>query len=152
MAEIKQPKWPWPANVGVLGTHPEEVKALQRRVEKNIDASPMPAAAPTNLLTPARNSENMRIGDPRAPDVDPDRLAFTPTHVVFRRVLTKMRRKGAVLFDESVDRAKLGELPKGRREQMRRMLQREQSMLEILDRYNTLAEDVYMRLLAGSKG
>lgn len=152
MAEIKQ-KWPWPRNVGVLGTFPEEVKETQRRVEKNIDASPMPELAPTKLLSPSRNSENLRMGEP-AVDVEmlADNYQYTLTHVVVRRLLAKARARGAVLFDEAIEEAPLRGMPADRREQMRTMVSRERAMMEILDRYNTLAEDVYMRLLASSKG
>ena len=62
------------------------------------------------------------------------------------------RRQAAVLFEETVEEDDLGDLPKGRRQQMRAMLMRERALLELLDRYNGLAEDVYMRLLAGAKG
>jgi len=152
MPDLKA-KWPWPTNAQIVGTHPEEVKALQRRIEKNPQASPMPELGPTQLLTPNRNSEALRMGGPPLEN-DPSKEApsFTLTHVVFRRVLTRARRQAAVLFDDAVDAAPLRNQPSGRREQMRRMLTREQKMLEILDRYNGLAEDVYMRLLASSKG
>jgi len=151
MADIRD-KWPWPTNVNFLGTHPEEMKALQRRVEKNPDASPMPDLAPLRLLTPQRSSDNLRMGEPLAPGDVADPTPPTLTHVVIRRFLRRARRKGAVLFDEAVDTERLGELPENRRDQMRTMLARERAMLELLDRYNALAEDVYMRLLAGSKG
>jgi len=152
MADIKA-KWPFPTNAALLGTHAEEVKALRGRIEKNLDASPMPAAAPAKLLNPAKNSEHLRVGDPQVVTQQVEGLPVTLTHVVFRRVLTKMRRRGAVLFDEAVDTEPLGdEVPSSRREQMKRMLERERAMLEILDRYNGLAESVYMRLLASSKG
>jgi len=152
MPDLKT-KWPWPTNVGLVGTHPEEVKALRGRIEKNPQASPMPELAPTNLLTPNRSSESLRMGGPPLEN-DPSRNApsFKLTHVVFRKVLSRARRQSAVLFDDAVDAAALTNQPSGRREQMRRMLSREQRMLEILDRYNGLAEDVYMRLLASSKG
>ncbi len=152
MADIKA-KWPWPANAGLVGTYPDEVKALQRRIEKNPQASPMPELAPTNFLTPNRNSEALRMGGPPIED-DPstDATAFRLTHVVFRKVLSRARRQSAVLFDDAVQDAPLSGQPAARREQMQRMLRREQKMLEILDRYNGLAEDVYMRLLASSKG
>jgi hypothetical protein len=128
------------------------MKALQRRVEKNPDASPMPELAPLRLLTPQRSSDNLRMGEPLAPGDVADPTTTTLTHVVIRRFLRRARRKGAVLFDEAVDTERLGELPENRRDQMRTMLARERAMLELLDRYNALAEDVYMRLLAGSKG
>jgi hypothetical protein len=128
------------------------MKALQRRVEKNPDASPMPDLAPLRLLTPQRSSDNLRMGEPLAPGDVADPTTPTLTHVVIRRFLRRARRKGAVLFDEAVDTERLGELPENRRDQMRTMLARERAMLELLDRYNALAEDVYMRLLAGSKG
>lgn len=151
MADINS-KWPWPANVGLLGTHPEEVKALQRRVEKNPDASPLAAAEPSKFLTPARSSDNLRVGEPAAPLEVAESTTFTFTHVVIRRFLKKARRRGAVLFDEAVESEPLVDVPENRREQMRGMLARERALLEILDRYNGLAEDVYMRLLAGAKG
>lgn len=152
MPDLKT-KWPWPVNAQLLGTHPEEVKALQHRVEKNILASPMPALAPSKLLTPNRNSEALRMGGPSVEnDPSKDAPSFTLTHIVFRRVLTRARRQAAVLFDDAVDDSPLRNQPAGRKEQMRRMLSREQKMLEILDRYNGLAEGVYMRLLSSSKG
>ena len=85
-------------------------------------------------------------------EVTPDGVSYTLTHIVLRRVLTKGRRRAAVLFDDAVDAANLKGLPTGRREQMRRMIDRERTMLDILDKYNGLAEAVYMRLLATSKG
>ena len=151
MATI-QDKWPWPANVGVLGTFAEEVKETQRRVEKNINASPLPAAEPTNLLNPSRSSETLRIGEPGSVADPGSDAAFTPAHVVIRRVLSKARQRAAILFDEAIDSEDLADLPRGRRDQMKTMSSREQAMLEILDRYNALAEDVYMRLLSGAKG
>ncbi len=152
MADIKQ-KWPWPHNVAVLGTFPEEVKETQRRVEKNIDASPMPALAPARLLSPDKNSESLRMGGP-IPESDMLAENYQPTltHVVVRRLLAKARTRGAVLFDEAIEQRPLHSMPEGRREQMNTLVAREQAMMEILDRYNGLAEDVYMRLLASSKG
>ena len=146
-------KWPWPRNVGLLGTHADEVRALRTRLEKNPDASPMPELGPSRLLSPNRSSDNLRIGEPaEANRATAEAAGFTLTHVVFRRFLSQARRRSAVLFDEAVEDAPLEGLPAGRREQMRSMLAREQAMLELLDRYNGLAEDVYMRLLAGAKG
>jgi len=152
MADIRD-KWPFPVNAGVLGTYADEMKALQRRVEKNPDAAPMPEVAPTRLLTPLRSSDNLRIGEPRAPfDVAGDAGAVTLTHVVVRRFLKKARRRGSILFDEATESEPLVDVPENRREQMRTMLARERALLEILDRYNGLAEDVYNRLPAGVKG
>lgn len=154
MAEIRS-KWPWPRDAALLGTHPEEVKALRQRIEKNPAASPMPDLAPARLLSPSRTSDSLRMGGPSVADVDggPDALGGTLTHVVFRRILTKARRRAAVAFDEAVDSEPIdGDAPSGRREQMKAMIARERAMLEIFDRYNALAEDVYMRLLATSKG
>lgn len=152
MADINS-KWPWPQNIGTLGTFPEEVKALQKRVEKNLDASPLAEVAPTKLLTPARSSDNLRMGEPEIlQELNADAGPMTLTHVVFRRVLMKAKRKGVLRFDEAVDAEGLDELPSTRRDQMRSMLSREKAMLEILDRYNGLAEAVYMRLLSESKG
>jgi len=151
MADIRD-KWPFPANAGIMGTYPEEMKALQRRIEKNPDAAPMPEVAPTRLLTPQRSSDNLRMGGPKAPLSTTDAGTVTFTHVVVRRFLKKARRKGAVLFDEAADGEPLDDVPENRREQMRTMLARERALLEILDRYNSLAEDVYNRLLASAKG
>jgi hypothetical protein len=151
MADIKD-KWPWPVNVGVLGTYPEEVKALQRGGEKNLDASPLARAEPQKFLTPLRSSDNLRMGEPGVPLEVSDQITIPFTHVVIRRFLKKARRRGAILFDDAVDSEPLGDAPEERRAQMRKMLARERALLEILDRYNALAEDVYMRLLAQSKG
>lgn len=151
MADIRN-KWPFPVNAGVLGTYADEVKALQRRIEKNPDAAPMPEVAPTRLLTPLRSSDNLRIGEPHAPLSTDAGGAITFTHVVIRRFLKKARRRGSVLFDEAAENEPLVDVPENRREQMRTMLARERALLEILDRYNGLAEDVYNRLLAGAKG
>lgn len=151
MADINA-KWPWPQNVGVLGTYAEEVKALQK-TEKNPDAAPMPALAPTKLLTPARSSDNLRMGEPELlKEIHGDATPVPLTHVVLRRVLGRSRKKGVLKFDEAVETENLEDMPSTRREQMRSMLSREKAMLEILDRYNGLAEGVYMRLLSESKG
>jgi hypothetical protein len=151
MADINR-KWPWPQNVGVLGTFPEEMKALQRGVEKNPDAAPMPEIAPTKLLTPEYGSDQLRMGDQAVPQEIAETAVPTLNHVVFRRVLMKARRKGVLRFGEAVEEENLDDLPPSRREQMRSMLARESAMLEILERYNALAEAVYMRLLSESKG
>ncbi len=155
MAEIRS-KWPWPRDAALLGTHPEEVKALRQRIEKNPAASPMPDLAPARLLSPSRTSDSLRMGGPVTADVDDvehEIGARLLQHVVFRRILTKARRRAAVAFDEAVDSEPIdGDAPSGRREQMKAMIARERAMLEIFDRYNALAEDVYMRLLATSKG
>jgi hypothetical protein len=150
MADIKD-KWPWPASIGNIGMYPEEMKAL-RKVEKNPDASPMPELAPTKLLTPLQSSDNLRMGEPALPAALAEATSIPLTHVVFRRVLAKARRKGAVLFEEAVEKEDLADLPADRRQQMRTMLARERAMLELLDHYNGLAEDVYMRLIATAKG
>lgn len=151
MADIKQ-KWPWPANVGVLGTYPEEVHG-QKKLEKDPAASPMPALAPERLLTPKRSSDNLRMGEP-APvypeGMEPVQLALT--HVVLRRLLMKRKKVGWGLFEESVEEEALEELPGSRRDQMRAMLKRENAMLQLLERYNTLAEMVYSRLIGEAKG
>jgi len=151
VADIKQ-KWPWPANVGLLGTYPEEVKE-RIRLEKNIDASPMPAAAPGRLLDPKASSDNLRIGEPAPFDPDPaEMMDLDMNHVVLRRVLIKRKRRSWSLFDEAVEAEKLEDLPNTRRDQMKAMLRREDAMLRLIDRYNGLAEQVYARLLAESKG
>jgi hypothetical protein len=150
MAEIKG-KWPWPQNVGVLGTFPEEVKEGQK-LEKNPEAAPMPDIAPTRLLAPKKSSDNLRMGEP-AIVVDQAEVQNLPlTHVVIRRVLYKRKNRGWSLFANAVDDEELADLPQTRRAQMRAMLKRESAMLELLERYNLLAEDVYNRLLANSKG
>jgi hypothetical protein len=150
MADIKS-KWPWPQNVGVLGTFPEEMKEAQR-LEKNPEAAPMPEVAPTRLLGPKKSSDNLRMGEP-APVGDQAEVANLPlTHVVLRRVLMRRKNKAWGLFERAVDDEELDDLPEKRRAQMRAMLGREAAMLELLQRYNTLAEDVYNRLLANSKG
>jgi hypothetical protein len=145
-------KWPWPQNIGTLGTYAEEVKALQKRVEKNPDAAPMPEVAPTKLLTPQRSSDNLRMGEPSYLSDTQESSPATLTHVAFRRILMKTKRKGVLRFDESVDTEELEDLPVTRRDQMRSMLAREKAMLEIIQRYNELAEAVYMRLLSEAKG
>jgi hypothetical protein len=151
MADINK-HWPWPANVGVLGTFPEEVKALQKNVERNPDASPMPEAAPTRLLTPNASSDTLRMGGNYVPPEIAESTAIPLTHVVFRRLLLKSKRKGVLKFDAAIETEDLEDMPNTRRDQMRSMLARESSMLEILERYNALAESVYMRLLSESKG
>lgn len=151
MADINN-KWPWPAAIGNLGTFPEEVKALQKRVEKNPDAAPMPEVAPTKLLTPQRSSDNLRMGEPSYLSDTHEIAPAVLTHVAFRKILFKSRRKGVLKFDEAVETEDLEDLPNTRREQMRSMLARERAMLEIIGRYNELAEQVYTRLLSESKG
>ena len=150
MANINS-KWPWPNNVGVLGTHPEEIKALQK-LEKNPEASPLPEAAPTAFLDPTTSSESLRVGTPRAPREVEVPGNFIPLHVVLRRLLMKRKRAAWGLFDSAVEEEDLGDLPSSRRDQMRAMLRRERAMLDMLSRYNELAEDVYARLLSESKG
>ncbi|MEO1339118.1 MAG: hypothetical protein AAFV29_25970, partial [Myxococcota bacterium] len=68
------------------------------------------------------------------------------------RVLIKRKRRSWSLFDEAVEAEKLEDLPNTRRDQMKAMLRREDAMLRLIDRYNGLAEQVYARLLAESKG
>ena len=74
------------------------------------------------------------------------------TPAFFPRATSRWKRAAWALFDEAVDAEDLGELPASRRDQMRAMLKRERAMLEMLGRYNELAEDVYARLLSESKG
>ena len=146
-------KWPFPVNIsGEIGTTAEEVKALNKGLEKNPYASPMPEAAPVNFLAPVRSSEDLRFGEQEVPLAASDGRTATLTHVVLRRVLSKARRKGAVLFDEAVEAKGFPGLPEGRHAQMKALLSRERAMLDMLDKYNGLAEDVYMRLLATAKG
>lgn len=146
-------KWPWPAATGgVHGIHAEELKALQR-LEKNPSASPMPELAPTELITPSRNSDTLRFGD--APGVDPE---DAPTgigalsHVVLRRLRLKRERPGWTSFSRAVETERLDDLPENRRDQMRGMRRREDAMLDLVDRYNRLAEGVYGQLLSEAKG
>ena len=151
MAEIKD-KWPWPAKVGLLGTYPEEVKA-RNRLEQNPDASPMPAAAPGRLLAPKKSSDNLRMGEPAPFDNDPaEMMALDLNHVVLRRILMKRKRKSWSMFGEAVEEEALDDLPNTRRDQMKAMLRREDAMLRLIERYNGMAEQVYARLLAESKG
>ena len=151
MADVKQ-KWPWPANVGLLGTYPEEVKE-RTKLEKDIDASPIPTAAPGRLLTPKRSSDNLRMGEPAPFDGDPAEMsALALNHVILRRILMKRKRRSWSVFDEAVEAEDLDDLPSTRRDQMKAMLRREDAMLRLLDRYNGMAETVYARLLAESKG
>jgi hypothetical protein len=150
MADIRD-KWPWPTNIGTLGTYPEEIKQLQK-TEKNPDAAPMPDVAPVRLLSPTQSSDNLRMGEPAVPVTLIEGLTSTLTHVVLRRVLSKARRRGAVLFDEAVDGGSFDDLPGGRHDQMKKNVARERALFDLLDRYNALAEDVYTRLLATAKG
>lgn len=151
MADIKN-KWPWPRNVGALGTFPEEVHEL-RKLEKNPDAAPMPEVAPTNLLEAKRSSDNLRIGDPRPISDDPYEASQVElNHIVLRRLLMRRRAEGWVRFEDAVEDEDLSGLPGARRDQMRVMLKRERAMLELLGDYNGMAEMVYARLLSDSKG
>jgi hypothetical protein len=146
-------KWPWPNNVPLLGTFPEEVKALQK-LEKNPEASPLPEAEPSNFLEPKTSSEHLRVGTPKAPkgrDVEVPG-SFIPLFVLVRRVLMRRKRAAWSVFEEAVEDEDLSDLPESRREQMRAMLRRELAMLEMLGRYNELAEGVYARLLSEAKG
>lgn len=151
MAEIQQ-KWPWPRNVGTLGTYAEEVHA-QKKLEKNPDAAPMPQIAPTNLLQAKRSSDNLRIGDPNPISDDPfEASQLELNHVVLRRLLIKRGRSSWRGFADAVEDQDLKGLPNARRDQMRVMLRREDAMLQLIDRYNGMAEMVYARLLSESKG
>ena len=151
MADI-QNKWPWPRNVGALGTFPEEVHQ-ERKLEKNPDAAPMPQVAPARLLTPQRSSDNLRMGEPHPISDDPfEASQLELNHVVLRRLLMKRRRAGWTRFAEAVDREDLSDLPTARRDQMRTLLKREGAMLALLERYNGMAEAVYARLLSEAKG
>ncbi len=152
LADINQ-KWPFPVNRGgQLGTYTDEVHQ-SRQLEKNPEASPMPAAAPGQFLDPKASSDNLRMGAPNPVSEDPFEASQVALfHVIFRRLLTKRRKRGWKMFQAAVDEEELGEMPQARREQMRSMLRRERAMLDILDRYNSLAEDVYARLLSESKG
>lgn len=151
MADIKD-KWPWPGNVAQLGTFPEEVRATQR-LEKNLDASPVADVAPSQFLDPKRSSDDLRIGDPNPVSNDPfEASQLEMTHVVLRRLLMKRRRPGWTQFSAAVAHEDLGNLPESRRTQMDTMLRREKAMLDLLERYNGMAEMVYARLLSESKG
>jgi hypothetical protein len=145
--------WPWPADVGLRGTFPEEVQE-RRRLERNPDAAPVPELAPEQLLRPRRSSDNLRLGQPA--DTEPESaesLTHPLFHVTLRRLLLRRRSEGWRAFGRAVEEAPLEEgIPDHRRDQMRTMLRREQAMLELLERYNGLAEAVYSRLLAESKG
>lgn len=145
--------WPWPADVSLRGTFPEEVREL-RRLEKNPEASPAPEAAPEQLLRPRKTSETLRLGQPAETEPDgPEALTHPLLHVTLRRLLLRRKNTGWRAFGHAVEEAPLGEgVPDHRRDQMRTMLRREQAMLDLLDRYNRLAETVYARLLAESKG
>jgi hypothetical protein len=152
VAEIKG-KWPWPQNIGTLGTFPEEVKAL-RKLEVNPDASPVPAAEPERFLWPRRSSDHVRMGGP--PEEGPLKDPATPLalhFVLFRRVLSRRKKVSWGVFEDAVEAQDLDDgLPDARRDQMRSMLKREQAMLDILHRYHSMAEMVYNRLIGESKG
>ncbi len=150
MTKINQ-SWPWPKDVALRGTFAEEIKE-QRKLERNPAASPLPEAAPTRLLAPKQSSDDLRMGAPLPVSENGDATPQTLTHVILRRILHKRRSKGWTLFGEAVEAENLEELPASRREQMRAMLRREEAMLQLLDRYNDLAEGVYTRLLSESKG
>lgn len=149
MADINR-KWPWPANSAQLGTYPEEVKAL-RKLEQNPDASPVPETAPTRLLTPQKSSEGMRMGQPMSP-TDLVAQVTLLQHIVLRRVLRRSRSRGPLRFDEAIEDGPLEDVTEDRREQMRSMLARERAMLDLLERYNAMAETVYAKLLSESQG
>jgi hypothetical protein len=152
MANDVKNKWPWPtATGGVHGTYAEEIKELQK-LEKNPSASPMPALAPTNLLAPKRNSETLRFGEPPPVDTEDATGILTLSHVVLRRVRLKRERAGWQMFSRAVETERLDDLPSNRREQMRGMRRREDAMLDLVERYNGLAEAVYGQLLSESKG
>ncbi len=153
MANKLDAKWPWPsATGGVHGTYPEEIKALQK-LEKNPNAAPMPAAAPTRLLNPHRSSDSLRFGQPSAAELEDAAVAGLPlSHVVLRRLRLKRARAGWRAFSAAVDEERFEALPDNRREQMRGMRRREDAMLDLVERYNRLAEGVYGQLLSESKG
>lgn len=146
-------KWPWPTVAGgVQGIYAEELKALQR-LEKNPAAAPMPELGPTELLTPNRTSDALRFGD--TPEVDPMEVPGgigALSHVVLRRLRLKRGRTGWRSFARAVETEPLDDLPGNRREQMRGMRRREDAMLDLVDRYNAMAEAVYGQLLSESKG
>lgn len=150
MAEIRS-KWPWPQNIGPLGTYAEEVRAP--KLERDPEAAPMPAAAPVSFLSPAGSSEQLRVGEPPAFSADPTEIEqLSLRHVVFRRVLARRKGTGWQQLERAVDTQPLTGLPEPRRDQMRAMLRREQAMLQILERYNGMAEQVYAVMLSEAKG
>ncbi|MEL6186297.1 MAG: hypothetical protein AAFU79_16860 [Myxococcota bacterium] len=145
-------QWPWPTSTGgVHGTHPEELKALQR-LEKNPSAAPMPQVGPSRLLAPQDSSDALRFGEPGG-DVETGAPTFVAlSHVVLRRLRLKRARAGWRSFSAAVDTEPFEELPENRREQMRGMRRREDAMLDLIQRYNHLAETVYGQLIGDSKG
>ena len=150
MTEINK-KWPWPGNIGPLGTYAEEVKTLTR-LERNPEAAPMPQAEPTAFLTPASHSESLRMGPAAWSEVGDAAIPLPPSFVVFRRVLRKRKSRSWAVFEDSVLESDLGPVPDDRREQMKALLHQERAMLEVLERYSDLADAVYSRILAESKG
>ena len=71
---------------------------------------------------------------------------------MLRRVRLKRERAGWQMFSRAVETERLDDLPSNRREQMRGMRRREDAMLDLVERYNGLAEAVYGQLLSESKG
>lgn len=152
MATKVNQQWPWPSPTGgVHGTHPEELKALQR-LEKNPNAAPMPQVEPSRLLETRDSSDRLRFGEPGG-DVETGAPSFVAlSHVVLRRLRLKRARGGWREFSTAVDTEAFEELPENRREQMRGMRRREEAMLDLVERYNRLAEGVYGQLIGESKG
>ena len=152
MAAKIDEKWPWPTSVGgVHGTYPDEIKALQR-LEKNLDASPMPRADPTRLLAPQESSDSLRFGEPERAEAEDPTGFVAHSHVVLRRLRIKREDTAWRSFSSAVDTEGFEELPPNRRDQMRGMRRREDAMLDLIDQYNRLAEGVYGQLLSESKG
>lgn len=146
-------KWPWPSALGgVHGTYAEEIRALQK-LEKNPNASPMPDLAPGRLLDPKRSSDDLRFGEPARVEAEDAPGGYFPlSHVVLRRLRLKRGRAGWRTFAHAVETEDLGDLPENRRAQMQGMRRREEAMLDLVERYNALAEAVYGQLLSESKG
>lgn len=150
MAKIGE-KWPWPQNISKLGTFAEEVR--RPNLEVNPEAAPMPLAAPTAFLAPVRSSESLRVGEPPAFSADPAEVeAVALRHVLFRRVLSRRSDPRLQAVEAAVEQNPLDGLPASRRDQMRASLRRERAMLDILARYNGLAEEVYAHMLSEAKG
>lgn len=145
-------KWPWPsATQGVHGTYAEEIKQLQK-LEKNPSASPLPEIAPSQLLAPRKSSDNLRFGEPNRTGAE-DATGFVAlSHVVLRKLRLKRHRAGWTRFDDAMETEGFESLPSNRRDLMRGMRRREDAMLDLVDRYNRLAEGVYGRLLSEAKG
>ena len=139
-----------PPNIADFGSTVEELKLQRGSPDRNPALSPLPIpyASLRRLFLKPRGSDQLRLGEPDEPDVDPYEGPQS-TLSLSRNALKKLN--GPILTDLE-QMVSGGSLTEDTRSLMQDSFRRVLGLRAYLDDINKMTENIYVRSVAASRG